>query len=167
MILDALYMFDGTQTSGNNYTAVTGVNITANGIATQASTNVIDLGTARDMGIGGYTLKVMCLVTTAFTSTGAGTMHVQFQGSTDNTTYATYAQSANYASTTLTAGTYLMHQDVPAVDPTTNKIPRYLRLVYSVGTSQFSTGAVIATMVIDRQDNAPKYSYPSGFVVNN
>lgn len=137
--------------------------------STANSTNVIDLGVARDMGIGDgdqLTPKVMCLVNTAFTTTNSATLQVSFQGSTDNTTWDTYVSSPAYAAAALVAGARLLDIDLPR--PAAGKsMPRYLRLEYTVGTGVFSTGAVTAGIVLGRQDEPPLGAYPSGFTVAN
>jgi hypothetical protein len=77
MYMDGLLLFD------------TNVAITS----TAVSTNVIDLLNARDMGVGDDpALDVVIQVTSALLSAGASTLTVQFQGSTDNTTYTVYGQ---------------------------------------------------------------------------
>lgn len=127
--------------------------------SSRASTNVIDLGNARDMGIGNrQNLKFLCMVTTTFTSTAAGTLTVAYQGSTDNSAWTTYAQSIAYASTALVAGTYLLAMDIPRNGIT----DRYIRANYVNATATFSAGAVTCGLLLDRQDAV---QYPSGFTV--
>lgn len=137
--------------------------------STANSTNVIDLGIARDMGIGDadqITPKVMCLVNTAFTTTNSATLTVTFQGSTDNSTWDSYVSSPAYAAAALVAGARLLDIDLPR--PAAGKsMPRYLRLNYAVGTGVFSAGAVTAAIVLGRQDTPPLGAYPSGFTVSN
>ena len=133
-----------------------------------ASTNIIDLANARDMGIGdgdGETPKVLCLVTTTFTTTNSATLQVIFEGSTDGTTWDQYAESTAYAAAALVAGNRLLDIDVPRPGAG-QKIPRYLRLYYTVGTGVFSAGAVTSAIVLGRHDN-PVPGYPSGFTVSN
>ena len=163
MILDYNYMFDGSPAATNG--VVAGVAISTAGGSNQNSTNVIDLLNARDMGIGGgIDLKIMVLVTAAFTSTGAGTLQVKAQGSTDNVTYTTYAETPAIASGTLTAGVKIAQFDWPGILPDTGALPRYLRLQYAVGVSTFSAGSVIAGLVLGRDDNR---GYPSGITISN
>ncbi len=119
----------------------------------QTSTNIIDLVDARDMGIGDApSLKVLTLVSTAFTTTDAATLQVQFQGSTDTTTWTTYAESAALAATVLTAGRQIFPIDVPRPPPGA-ALPQYLRLNYIEATGTFDTGALGAWLVIGRDDN--------------
>src|SRR5437763_16516997 len=67
----------------NQFSADAGDSPTA--IGSTASTNIIDLGVARDIG-GAVTdqLMLLCEVVTAFTSGGSATLQVQFQTAPDN-----------------------------------------------------------------------------------
>jgi hypothetical protein len=138
------------------------------------STNTIDLANFRDLGVDGgeYAVpKLMVLVNTAFTTGGGATLQVNFQGSTDNSTWTTYASSPVYAAAALTAGARLFDIDMPR-PPAGVAIPRYVRLSYTVGTSTFSAGAVTSALVMQRQDTPVSTAgyqsgYPSGFTVSN
>lgn len=151
MIMDGLLLFSSAQ-------ALT--------TGTIASTNVIDLVNARNMGIGDDpALKIACYATTAF---AAGTsVVIQAQGSTDNSTYTTYAESRTILLADLTVGAKLFPIDWPANglantagnDP----LPRYLRLAY-VCAGTFTGGALTAALVLDRQDNV---QYPAGINISN
>jgi hypothetical protein len=156
MILDASLFFDSTA-------AIT---------STTPSTNTLDLWTFRDLGVDGgkYAVpKLMCLVTTAFLSTNA-TLQASFQGSTDNSGWTTYASSAAVPASALIAGARPFDLDLPR-PPTGVAIPRYLRLLYTVGTGTFSAGAVTSSLVLGRQDGVVnggyQSGYPSGFTVSN
>lgn len=148
MILDGLLLFD-------NAVAIT---------VTRVSTNQLDLLNARDMGIGDSpSLKVRVLVTTPLVSGGATTLQVQFQGSTDNVTYTTYAESAAIAKAALVQGAHVFDIDVPRTQPG-GALPRYLQLNYVVATGPFTAGAVTAGIVLGPDDNI---SYPPGVVIAN
>lgn len=134
--------------------------------ATAASTNVVDLVNARDIGAGpdyGAVPKLMVLVTTSFASTNAGTLTVQFQGSTDNTTWSTYAATRAMTAGELVAGNRLFDIDVPRPGPG-DALPRYLRLNHVVANA-FTGGAVTSAIVLGRQDSVP--AYPAGVTVAN
>lgn len=138
MILDSSLEFSNAQT----------------GTTDAASTNVVDLVNARDMGIGDDpAMKVLCLVETAFTTdtTNASTLTIQFQGSTDGTTYTTYVQTPALLAASLADKNKVFPIDVPAV-PTGVSLPRYLRLNYDVGVAAFSTGKLSAYLVLGRDD---------------
>ncbi|MCA8429352.1 Bbp16 family capsid cement protein [Burkholderia seminalis] len=148
MILDASLIFD------------TGAAITS----TTLSTNVIDLSGFRDLGVDGgrYSVpKLMCLVTTAFVSTNA-TLQASFQGSTDNSTWTTYASSAAVPAAALIAGARPFDLDLPR-PPAGVAFPRYLRLLYTVGIGVFSAGAVTSTLVLGREDHVVNGAYQSGY----
>lgn len=150
MILDGLLLFSTAQ-------AVT---------ATAASTNIVDLTNARDMGIGNDypALKLMVNIGTTFTAAGAATMQIQFQGSTDATTWTTYAASDAMAVAGLTAGNSLVFPiDLPGRKPGA-ALPLYYRLNYVIATGPMTAGAITATLVLDRQWN---HSYPAGLTVAN
>jgi hypothetical protein len=106
---------------------------------TVASTNVIDLGVARDMAGGAVDdLKLLVQVNTGFT--GAGTVQVQVQTSADNSSWSTLAQSDAIAGTSLAQGYRFFENGLPG--PTS----RYLRLNYVVSGS-IGTGKIDAALV--------------------
>lgn len=156
MILDAFLQFDNAVSL-------------AIAAGTQASTNVIDFGIAsgipssangggaRDMGIGDDpSLKMVVLVGTSFTSGGAGTLSVSLQGASDNGSgapgsYSTWWTSPTYALATLNAGSQLMNIDFPR-PPDGIAVPRFVRLLYTVGTATMTAGTVSSYIVLDRMD---------------
>lgn len=163
MILDYNYIFDGSPSATTGIVA--GVAVTA-AVGSKVSTNIIDLVNARDMGVGsgGPNLKILCQVSASLTSTGAATFQVKAQGSTDNSTWTTYAETPEQIATSLTAGTKIAEFDWPGILPGTGALPRYLRLQYSVGVSTVSAGSVIAGIVLGRDENR---AYPPGISVSN
>lgn len=156
MILDALLQFD----SAANLAQVVG---------TYNSANVIDLGItsgipssangggARDIGIGDDpAMKFLVIVTTTFTSGGAGTLAVSLQGAVDNgsgapAAFSTWWTSPAYALATLNAGSQLFNMDMPR-PPDGIAIPRYLRLSYAIAGATMTAGTVEALLVLDRMD---------------
>ena len=148
MLLDALAQFD----SGSSLAIAAG---------SQASANTLDLLNARDLGIdSGYMpMKVLVNTGAAFASGGAGTLQVSFQGSTDNTTWTTYAQTRPYAIAELTAGSPLGNFDLPRPGDST-PAPRYLRLNYTVGGATMTAGTVSAFLSFDRYDHI---AYPKAY----
>lgn len=142
--------------------------------STANSTNTIDLANFRDLGVDGGEFavpKLMCLVNTTFTTTNSATLTVNVQGSTDNSTWSTYASTPAYAAAALVAGANIGNLDLPR-PPAGVAIPRYLRLSYTVGTGVFSVGAVTSAFVMQRQDGVQSTAgyqsgYPSGFTVSN
>jgi hypothetical protein len=146
MYLDAQNQFSAAQ-------AVTALGSTP-------STNVIDLGVARDVG-GAVTDKLMllCQVVAAFTSGGAGTIQVQFQASNDNATWSTIVQSDVIALAALVPGYKFLQNRVPSFQ--SNALFRYVRLNYVVGTAVMTGGTITAAFTPDLQ-HAPQY--PIGYL---
>ncbi len=178
MILDALLQFD----SAANLAQVVG---------TYNSTNIIDLGVtsgipssangggARDIGIGDRpAMKLFVIVTTTFTSGGAGTLQANLQGAVDNgsgapAAFSTWYSSPAYALATLAAGANLMPMDMPR-PPAGIAIPRFLRMTYAIAGATMTAGAVASYIVIDRIDQAYQGTnsgilggYPAGITVAN
>lgn len=156
MILDAFQQFDnavslaiaaGTQASTNvlDYGIASGIPTSANG------------GGARDMGVGDDpALKLVVQVGTTFTSGGAGTLSVALQGAIDNgagapAAFSTWWVSTVYALATLKAGGRLLDMDFPR-PPDGIAVPRFVRLLYTVGTATMTAGTVSAYVVLDRDD---------------
>jgi hypothetical protein len=137
MILDGLLQFTGAAGAVNTDTPTTGA---------QFSTNVLDLVSPRDMGIGDTpALKLLIEIMTTFT--GGTSLAVALQGAPDNGsgapgTYTTMWTSPVTLEADLLAGRYLANVDVPrTVLPTASgpsaaqALPRFLRLAYtSAGT---------------------------------
>jgi len=178
MILDALLQFDNAVSL-------------AIAAGTQASTNVIDLGItsgiptsangggARDIGIGDDpAMKLLVQVATTFTSGGAGTFAVALQGAIDNgsgapAAFSTWWSSPAYALATLVAGARLYDMAMPR-PPDGIAIPRFLRLLYTVGTATMTAGNVSSYIVLDRDDqpyqgtdNSVMGGYPAGINIAN
>lgn len=182
MILDAYLMFDppgapanlaqvaGTYNSGNTIDLgiTSGVPTSANG------------GGARDIGIGDDpAMKLLVMVTTTFTSGGAGTLQVGLTSAVDNGSGAPAAFSAIwwaspvYALATLNAGSQLYNMDMPR-PPDGIAIPRYLRMSYVIGTATMTAGTVVSGIILDRFDQVYKGTdnsiiggYPAGITVAN
>jgi len=181
MILDALQMFDlpasprnlaqivGTYASGNvlDYGILSGIPSSANG------------GGARDMGIGDDpALKLLVQVSTAFVSGGGGTLQIFLQGAVDDGTgapaaFSTWWSSPLYTIAQMVAGARLLNMDFPR-PPQGVAVPRFVRLLYGVATATITAGAVVAGVVLDRDDqmyqstnNAVLGGYPPGLVVAN
>lgn len=122
-----------------------------------ASTNIVDLGVARDIG-GAVTeqLMLLCQVATAFTSGGAATLQVQFQTAPDNGSgapgsWVTLAQSDAIAVAALVQGYRFLPGELPG--PT----QRFVRLNYVVATATMTAGALSAA-VVPSLDVAPVYA---------
>lgn len=176
MILDALQQFDPAGTS------------VAIAQGTQPSTNVLDYGIlagipsaangggARDMGIGDKpALKLMVeVVDEAFTSAGGtGTIQVAVQYAPDDGTgqpgaFVTAATGPSFVVPGI--GTRLLDIDLPR--PKAGLVPRYCRLLYTIGTQDALTGKVAAYVVLDRDDQPSQAAgvyggYQPGIAVAN
>ena len=139
----------------NQFSADTGDSPTGTG--NNPSTNIIDLGVARD--IGGATadnLMLLAQVTTAFTSGGSATLQVQYQGSNDASSWTTIAQTDVLALSALTAGTKFLAGEL--INP--NTLYRYHRLNYLIGTASMTAGTIRAGFVPSLDVQA---SYPRGY----
>ncbi len=148
MIIDGALLLD----TAAAVTAATG---------TQASTNVIDLLNARDMGIGDDpSLKLLVQVSTAFA--GGTSLIAALQGSTDNSTYTTMLVSPTVLTAALTVGARVLDADVPRPAPG-QAMPRYLRMLYTT-SGTFTLSGITAAILLDRQD-AP--AYPPGIAISN
>jgi len=130
--------------------------------ASAASTNVVDLGIARDLGKG-EGMQVDIRANTACTAAGAATVTFQIQQADDagfTSNVQTLAQTDAIPIASLTAGA-----SIPMKIDRTSPYParRYLRLYYSVATGPLTAGSFTAGIVKDVQDG--QTSYASGFAV--
>lgn len=146
MLLDKLLQFSNAQ-------ALT---------ATAVSTDVIDLGVARDIAPG-EPIKGYVSTVTLLQSAGSSTLQVQVQGSTDNSTFSTYWESEAIAKASIAAVGSRIDFEMPRPTPG-RALPRYLRLNYVVATADFTAGAITAGLVLDRDDLV---AYPPGIAVAN
>ena len=143
----------------NQFSADAGDSPTATG--STASTNIIDLGVARDIGSAVTDqLMLLCEVVTAFTSGGSATLQVQFQTAPDNGSgspgaWSILSQSDSIAVASLVQGYKFLPNRLAG--PT----QRYLRLNYVVGTAAMTAGALTAALV-PALDVQPVY--PRGYV---
>ncbi len=165
MNLDTQLLFFGSSPyqSVSDFTSLVGT--TGSGI----TSSTIDLGVAMDMGIGdGEAIPKLALyIGTGVTSSSASlTLNVQFQGSTNSTTWTTYAESGAATTASYAAGAKVFPIDVPHRSAGA-ALPRYYRINLDVGTAgstAISTGSIFGGIVLQRTDN-PGGLYPSGFVV--
>lgn len=103
-----------------------------------------------DLGAGdGLRPKIACYVGTAFAGQGSTTLQVAFQGSTDNSTWATYVETPAIAEADLTAGQRIAAFDWPVV-PKNKALPRYYRLYYTVASGPMTAGTLTAGVVLQQ-----------------
>lgn len=135
-MIDVNLVFDGTPPN-------TGVAITASA----ASTNVLDMLSLRDIGVGDD-LELHVQVLQAFTAAGAATLQIAIQGSQDNATFYDLALSPVIAKAGLVVGAKVFAYKMPKDQlNNTNALPsRYYRLNYTVATGPFTAGTVFSYM---------------------
>lgn len=128
---------------------------------------IIDLTNARDIGSGEgeAALNVIVQVATTMTATSTtATLTCLFEGSTDSTTYTTFAETDAISTASLTQGVQILNIFVPMRRLVINDaVPRYLKLVYTCSAA-FGAGNVSAWVGATRQANT---AYPPGFTVAN
>jgi hypothetical protein len=120
--------------------------------ATAASTDYIDLGSARQIGLSKQ-LYVLFTVNTTTASAGATTMTIKIQ-TDDNTSFSSATDlytSGSIAKATLVSG-YQVLIPIPV-----SGMERYMRLYYTVSTADFSAGAFTASIIDEPQANT---AYP-------
>jgi hypothetical protein len=129
-------------------------------LGSTASTNIIDLGVARDIGdaVTNRDLFLLCQVSTTFASGGSATLQVQLQSAPDNgsgqpDTWATIEQSDAIPLASLVQG-YKFLAGAMASPPTPG---RFLRLNYVIGTAVMTAGAITAGLV-PAVDQQPAYA---------
>ena len=178
MIMDGLLLLDGSVSSSGvlSGTAVnSGTTFTTS--APTASANIIDTsqlasaakGYGRDLGPGDD-LSLVVMVQTTFTGSGS-TLQIALQYAPDNGTgapgtFVTMLQSVPYTLSQLTAGSELLRMQLPPVSPQPpggSFIPKYIQLSYTVGTANMTAGAIISSIVIDREALGPLLGYQSGY----
>lgn len=104
------------------------------------STNVIDFAAVKpDPGMG-RSVFLNIVVTTAV---AGGTINFVLKDSADNSTYAAVYETGAIAAASLTAGKKVIRMALP------EGVRRYLKMVYTVGTSATTTGAGSAWLDIN------------------
>jgi hypothetical protein len=140
-------MYDKLNTFGTDQAVTT----------TAASTDIIDLGAARDMG-NGEPLELVILVTQNVTAAGAATVTFALE-TDDNAGFSSpvvLGNSGAIGKALLTAGTEVLRVKVPL------DAERYLRTNYTVATGPLTAGTFTAFLAHDRQASR---AYASGFTV--
>lgn len=141
-------------------------------ITASSASTVINLGNARDLGIGNGpdTPMVALAIGTAITSACQSTLiNVQFQGSTNSILWTTYAESGAASTASYAAGAQPLPINVPR-RPTGAGLPLYYRVNLAVTgnalSETISTGTIIGGIVLARADSPDTLGlYPSGFTV--
>lgn len=164
-------LFDSTLLfwhSGTVYNITAGEFVNLATLTQSSASSTINLGNARDLGIGPGEEKPQVVVTigTAITSAlSTMSIGIQFQGSTDSSLWTTYLQTSPSTTASFAAGNQFVF-DVPARPPGV-ALPLYYRLNLSVtgnGTATISTGTIFAGIVL-AASQAVNSVYPAGFTV--
>ena len=119
-------------------------------IGSTDSTNIVDLGTTRDIGDGAtpHNLFLSAQVATAFTSGGSATLQVQGAVAPDNGSGAPGAwtvleQSRAVPVASLVQGFAFLKGALPTADVAY----RFLKLTYVIGTAAMTAGTIKAAFV--------------------
>lgn len=129
--------------------------------ATAASTNYIDLGAVRNIGVGAQ-LYLVLLVTTAFTDAGSDSTVTPSLETDDNTAFSSAATIRTFD--TLAALTAINTTRLYRLEPFTaaGVFERYIQMRYTVANGNLTTGSISAFLTADVQ--AWK-AYAVGFTV--
>ncbi len=156
-MIDANLIFDGTINATTG--AATGVAI----VDDAASTNVLDMLAARDVGEG-YSLEVHVVVTETFLT--CTSLNIDYQTSADNSTFVDVLRSPTYAVAALVAGAKVMRYKVPQFQLNDTGTPnRYHRLNYTVNGSNATAGKVFAFLTGGDDQDGPGVNYPANYTV--
>lgn len=141
--------------------AITGSALTV----TRASTNVLDMLSARDVGAGDN-LEAHVSVITAFTAGGAATLQIAYQTSPDNVTFVDVMLSPIIPVASLVVGAPIFRYKVPVFQLLDTGTPnRYHRLNYTVATGPMTAGAIAAYMTGGGDRNVQN-AYPRGYQID-
>jgi hypothetical protein len=171
MLFDQTLLFFHTGTA-YNMTSGEAMSLVGVGTASSSTGLVINLGNARDLGIGpGEEIpQVAVNIASAITSSCASMqINAQFQGSTDSTHWTTYAETGAASTASFAAGAAVFPLAVPR-RPSGVALPLYYRMnVVVTGANAgetISTGSIIGGIVLARADSAGTLDqYGAGFTV--
>lgn len=130
--------------------------------ASAASTDYIDLGAVRNIGVG-ENIYLFIQVTVAFTDTGSDSTVTPVLQTDDNTSFSSAATIRTFDTlAALTpAGTKRMYRLEPFTDA--GIYERYIRLSYTVANGNLTTGSISAYLTEDVQ---AWRAYASGYTIS-
>jgi hypothetical protein len=159
--------------TGSTYAFTSGEFVNLATVTATTGSSVINMGVAQDMGMGdGMGIpKIAVLIGTAFTSSSSGLrLNFAIQGSTDSTNWTTYSETGALATSSLTAGKWVLPIDLPR-RPSGASLPQYYRMnaTFSGTTVEsISSGTIIGGLVQQRSDSDDTLGlYSSGFTVTS
>lgn len=118
--------------------------------ATANSTNYVDLGLVRNIGVG-EELFLVFLVTTAFTDSGSDSTVTPSLVTDDNTSFSSATTIRTFD--VLAALTPINTKRVYKLEPYNDagRFERYIQLAYTVANGNLTTGAITAFITKDAQ----------------
>ncbi len=168
-LFDANLLFFHT---GNVYNLTASEYVNLTGTTGTSTSTVINLGNARDLGIGsGAEIpQVVVSIGTAITSSSASMLvNLQFQGSTNSTAWNTYLETTPSSTASFAAGSAFIFP-VPRRPPGVS-LPLYYQLVVNVtggaNVASISTGTIFSGINLSSGESAGTLAlYQSGFSVS-
>lgn len=167
MLFDSQLIFWGSApyASASNFQSL--ASLTASG----TTSTVINMGVKQDMGIGaGVAIpRIAVVIGTGITSASAGLrLNWSLDGSTDSTNWTTYSETGPLATSSFTAGSYILPQDLPR-RPSGVALPQYYRMrmaVTGITNETITIGTLLGGLLLSRDDLSDTMGqYPSGFSV--
>ena len=127
--------------------------------ATAASTNLIDLGSARNIGVG-QNLYVVTIVDTAFTDSGSdSTCTVSLEGDSTTSFTPDGTQQLYVIPALAAAGA----RYVGRINPDFAGNYRYIQVKYTMANGNLTTGAVTTFLTLNPDGYT---SYPKGYTIS-
>lgn len=169
MIMDALLLFDGSVSAAGALIPTAVNSGTTFAVGTTDSANIIDvsqiagskLGLGRDVGVGDDPALLIDIdINTTFTGATA-TLTVTLETAPDDGSGGIGAWTPIESSGAIGVASLVAGYKIPMQIPP--GVQKYLKLVYTVASANFTAGKLIAGIVLDRSQLGPALGYPSGY----